>query len=153
VARRPPTTDHFFSQRVRQAYDEFARPHRLIAALSILPVLSSLLVTGHWWLAAATFVGAPVLAAEAGRRQYGGGAVFPPSSALWAPAWVLERGLCAWLALGMRAIRGGVPYAGHVLTVAANSERTIARRLAGPSPVGNAETGSVHAAPGSSIST
>src|SRR5437660_2058147 len=34
VARRPPSARHYFSQRVRQAYDEFARPGRLAAQLA-----------------------------------------------------------------------------------------------------------------------
>ena len=45
VRRLPPETPHFWRQRVRQAYDEFARPPRLIAALSILPLLT---VRRHW---------------------------------------------------------------------------------------------------------
>ena len=40
VLRRPPTTRHFWQQRVRQAYDEFARPPRLVASLCLLPILA-----------------------------------------------------------------------------------------------------------------
>lgn len=126
VPRLPPTTRHFWSQRIRQAYDEFARPLRLAAALVTIPLLGALLIAGRWRTAGALFGGAPVLVAEIGRRRAGGGAVFPPASALWAPLWVLERGVCAWLAAGSRVLLGGVPYAGQILTVAANSERTIA---------------------------
>ncbi|MEO8077263.1 MAG: glycosyltransferase family 2 protein [Acidobacteriota bacterium] len=39
VRRLPPSTHHFWSQRVRQAYDEFARPARLGAALAVIPML------------------------------------------------------------------------------------------------------------------
>ena len=35
VLRLPPTTRRFLEQRVRQAYDEFARPARLVASLAI----------------------------------------------------------------------------------------------------------------------
>jgi hypothetical protein len=35
VRRLPPDTRHFLGQRVRQAYDEFARPARLAAALAV----------------------------------------------------------------------------------------------------------------------
>ena len=42
VRRLPPTASHFRSQRVRQAYDEFARPTRLIGALAIAPGLFAL---------------------------------------------------------------------------------------------------------------
>ena len=37
VRRLPPTASHFRSQRVRQAYDEFARPARLAITLAVLP--------------------------------------------------------------------------------------------------------------------
>ena len=42
VARRPPTARHFLSQRVRQAYDDFARPARLAAALATAPAVAVL---------------------------------------------------------------------------------------------------------------
>ena len=127
VARRPPTTAHFWSQRTRQAYDEFARPYRLAAALAIVPVLGGLLF-GRRWTGVAMFMCLPIVAAEAGRRRGGGRRVFPASSAWWAPVWVVERGIGAWLAVGARLFLGGVPYAGRVLKTAANSERTIARQ-------------------------
>ena len=38
VRRLPPSTAHFWSQRVRQAYDEFARPWRLVAYLVLAPL-------------------------------------------------------------------------------------------------------------------
>ncbi|MDQ6943040.1 MAG: glycosyltransferase family 2 protein, partial [Candidatus Eremiobacteraeota bacterium] len=40
VARRPPEARHYLSQRVRQAYDEFARPGRLAAQLAVAPLLA-----------------------------------------------------------------------------------------------------------------
>ncbi|MFI7582968.1 glycosyltransferase [Kocuria sp. M1N1S27] len=39
VGRVPPTVSHFVGQRVRQAYGDFAQPHRLLAELSLLPLL------------------------------------------------------------------------------------------------------------------
>lgn len=39
VARVPPSVDHFAGQRVRQAYDDFAQPARLVAELALLRVL------------------------------------------------------------------------------------------------------------------
>ena len=42
VERRPPTTRHFLSQRVRQAYDEWARPARFAAQLAVLPLAAAL---------------------------------------------------------------------------------------------------------------
>jgi hypothetical protein len=74
---------------------------------------------------------AAVVVAERGRRRFGGAAVFPFSCSLLAPLWIAERGVCSWLAVWRRLVTGGVPYAGTVLSKAANSERQIRRRLAG----------------------
>src|SRR5215203_584104 len=42
VRRLPPDAKHFWSQRIRQAYDELARPARLITWLAVLPTLAAL---------------------------------------------------------------------------------------------------------------
>jgi hypothetical protein len=42
VARRPPDTSHFISQRVRQAYDDFALPARIAAFLALPPLAMEL---------------------------------------------------------------------------------------------------------------
>jgi hypothetical protein len=132
VRRLPPTARRFWSQRVRQAYDELARPVRLVAALAVLPAVAAAAGRRGWLLAGA---GATVLAAEAGRRRAGGAAVFPPDTPLYAPLWVLERGACAWLAVGARVLRGGVRYGDRRLRVAAHSQRELRRRLAGAGPL------------------
>jgi hypothetical protein len=122
VARRPPTVSHLVSQRVRQAYDEFARPARLIAALGVVPLVAvSARRRSGGALALALGVAA---AAEYGRRRDGGRAVFPATASLLAPLWGLERGICAWLAIADRA-RGGVRYRGLRLRTAATSVRTL----------------------------
>ena len=69
-----------------------------------------------------------VVLAEAGRRRAGGTAVFPRSASLFAPLWLVERSVCSWLALASR-LRGGCPYGGTRLRVAATSRRTLRRRL------------------------
>ena len=107
VVRRPPTARHFLHQRVRQAYDDFAQPVRLIAELLILPATITLAFGRRRALLVAA--GAVVAVAERGRRRAGGASVFPRTAALWAPLWMLERGVCVWAALGMR-LRGGVRY-------------------------------------------
>ena len=110
VRRLPPTARHFRRQRVRQAYDEFARPLRMAASLALLPAAATLVArrrVGVLAMAAA----ASVATAEAGRRRDGGTSRFPASCSLLAPAWLGERALCAWLALGRR-FTGGCPYAG-----------------------------------------
>ena len=138
VRRLPPTAGHFRSQRVRQAYDDFAQPARLAVELSVLPL--AMLLCAFWrtgsarrrrraraGLAAELLL--PVMLAEVGRRRAGGRSVFPADAALWAPLWLAERAVCIWLALGRR-IGGGVPYAGQRLVTAAHSPRTLRRRLA-----------------------
>jgi len=127
VRRVPPTPRHLLGQRVRQAYDEFSRPPHLLAALAVLP-LTGWLVAGRRWPALGGAAGVVSAIAEYGRRRAGGARYFPAVSSLCAPLWVLERGVCMWLALLHRA-RGGVPYGGRRLRRAANSPRAIARAM------------------------
>ena len=143
VRREPPTARQFRGQRLRQAYDSRAQPSRMAAELALLPATLGLAglacsrsrrrrMTGRAGLALG-LAGAVALA-ERGRRRAGGRKVFPTTSALWAPLWLGERAVCAWLALGRR-LSGGMPYAGQRLTIAAHSRRALRRRLAGSSPV------------------
>jgi hypothetical protein len=129
VERLPSTSSHFWSQRVRQAYDELARPGRLWTQLLVLP-FAILGAVGIGWPAIAA--GAMVIAgaAELGRRRAGGVKVFPPSTSLWALAWVAERAACSWVAVGSRLVLGGVPYRGTVLRHAATPEWVLRERLA-----------------------
>lgn len=129
VLRRPCTVRHFWSQRVRQAYDEFARPGRFAIQLAVLPAVVALAATGRWGALAAGVVTA-VLMAEAGRRRAGGRHIFPVSASLFAPAWVAERAVCSWLALGARICLGGIPYHGSVLRHAATPMRALVVRHA-----------------------
>jgi len=136
VPRRPPDVGRFVEQRVRQAYDSLAQPPRLVAELALAPLLVAGAVAAVGGrdavrrrglaLLGGLLVGAVALA-EAGRRRDGGAAAFPRSAPLWAPAWVLERAACAWVALAWRAA-GGMPYAGRRLRCAAH--RTAALRRA-----------------------
>jgi hypothetical protein len=120
VRRRPPTEARFWSQRVRQAYDSLAQPVRLAAELAVLPAMVGTLLRRRrgTLLAGAVTV---VLAAEAGRRRAGTAAVFPGGTVWWAPVWLAERGICAWLAMAAWLFRGGVHYAGGRIRVAAHS--------------------------------
>jgi hypothetical protein len=70
-----------------------------------------------------------VALAEAGRRRGAGRTVFGASISLLAPVWVLERGVCAWLAVLQRLRFGGVRYGDSVIPVAAHSRRRL-RQLA-----------------------
>lgn len=128
VARRPPETAHFGSQRVRQAYDEWARPARLAAQLSLLPAAVMLARKAPRLLIAAT-VGA-VVAAEIGRRKAFGYRAFPSTSAFWAPAWLAERAVTSWLAAGSRLALGGVGYGDTRLTNAATPLKQLKKRFA-----------------------
>ncbi|RWZ51145.1 glycosyltransferase [Labedella phragmitis] len=131
IERRPPTTRRFLEQRVRQAYDEWARPGHLAVELALAPLLVSSLRSPSRFVVAAVVV---VAIAEVGRRRDGGRAVYPPSSALWAPVWLLERAVTSWLAVGAR-LRGGVPYRGRRLPTAAHSVRSVRARIAQESEV------------------
>ena len=128
VKRRPPTVRHYLDQRIRQAYDEFARPHRLTLQLAILPLCLTL-----WALRLRPLLaGAAALsiaAAECGRRKYDGHRYFAALSALAAPLWLLERGICSWLAVYSRVRYGGIQYAGAMVEDAA-TRGTVARGAA-----------------------
>ena len=130
VRRLPPSADHFWSQRVRQAYDEFARPSRLATWLAVLPIAAMLGVTRRWtWLA---LLGAGVVAlAEAGRRRAGGTHVFPAAASVAAPVWLCERAICAWIAAAARIFLGGIPYRGRIIARAATPPRVLQQRLRG----------------------
>jgi hypothetical protein len=129
VRRLPPTTSHFWGQRTRQAYDDFAIPVRMALWLSILPTTALALLRRH----PVPLVLAPaacVVVAERGRRRARGTEVFPAISSVLAPMWVLERATCAWLAVLQRVRFGGIRYGDSVIRVAAHSSRRL-RRQAG----------------------
>jgi hypothetical protein len=125
VERIPPTAGHFWSQRVRQAYDEWARPGRLGAELALVPLVVVGRTTALWVLAAGS-----IALAEVGRRRAGGREVFAPTAALWAPCWVAERAVTSWLALASRAA-GGARYGPGRLSRAANRPAVLRKQLAG----------------------
>jgi hypothetical protein len=127
VRRSPPDARHFWSQRVRQAYDELARPVRLAVSLSVLPLVVAL-VAGRRWMALAGIIGASIGLAEGGRWRGGGRSVFPVTASLLAPTWIAERAVCSWLALGARVFLGGVPYHGTILSRAATPMGELRRR-------------------------
>ncbi|MEO3867403.1 glycosyltransferase family 2 protein [Nonomuraea sp. B12E4] len=124
VRRLPCDTRRFWSQRVRQAYDDLARPARMAAFLAVLPALA-LVRRPRRLLACAALA---VALAEAGRWRAGGRRVFPVTGSLLAPAWIAERAICSWLALGA-ALAGGMPYAGGRIRRAAHSTRRLRRRV------------------------
>ncbi|GGO80298.1 glycosyltransferase [Nonomuraea cavernae] len=126
VRRLPCDARRFWSQRVRQAYDDLAQPMRMGLFLAVLPAVTAGLARGRW-RALLAGAGLAVGLAEAGRRRAGGRRVFPGSASLFAPVWVLERATCSWLAVGA-ALTGGVRYAGRRLGTAAHSPRRLRER-------------------------
>lgn len=124
VRRQPPPTRQFLDQRVRQAYDEFARPWRLVAFLALAP--AAVMTRGRSVPALAV---ATVGFAEMGRRRAGGQRVFRPTAAVWAPLWLFERSLTSWLALFQLVRHGGVRYRGGVLRRAATPRRELRQRV------------------------
>jgi hypothetical protein len=149
VQRLPPSAKHFWSQRTRQAYDDFAIPTRMAGWLSILPlVFLSSLSSKRWEVLAAAAAGASAIA-ECGRRRAGGTSVFPASASLLAPLWVLERGICSWLAVLQRLRFGGVRYGQEIIPTAAHSSHTLrGRHRPAPStaPKSSAQSPSVEVA-------
>jgi hypothetical protein len=129
IPRLPPTAARFWSQRVRQAYDDLAMPIRLGTFLAIAPGLA-LTPRGRRLEVSLAAAAAAMVLAECGRRRFGGRHAWPASCALFAPAWVAERALCAWLAVGLRVARGGAPYAGTVIRRPATPMRELRRRAA-----------------------
>ncbi|MBV8600256.1 MAG: glycosyltransferase family 2 protein [Candidatus Eremiobacteraeota bacterium] len=127
VTRVPPTTSHFFSQRVRQAYDEFARPARLALFLSLLPAALVLGVRNQFPLLATGALIAIALA-ETGRRRARGSRFFPITSSLLAPAWLVERAICSWLAVYQRLRYGGVRYGSATIRRAATPPSQLRAR-------------------------
>jgi hypothetical protein len=126
VMRRPPTTRQYWNQRVRQAYDEFARPARLAIALCILPSIIVAL-----WMHAFAYVAA-LAATSIALALYGwlrdrGYRHFSFLSVVLAPVWVLERGACAWLAVFERLCYGGARYRGGVIRAAASPQKELQR--------------------------
>ena len=126
VARRPPSADHFWSQRIRQAYDDFAIPGRMALWLSLGPVLATRVVRRDVRsIALGAF--AAVALAEFGRRRAGGAAYFSATASAMAPLWLGERAITSWLAVRQR-LTGGVRYGGGLIPRAGSSIRSIRRR-------------------------
>lgn len=124
VQRLPPSPDHFWSQRVRQAYDSSAQPARLAVELALLPLALAAAIRGtHWrWMP----VVVPMALCAVGRR--GAASQFPVTTIAFGPLWTAERAVCSWIAVGVRLRHGGVDYAGNRIGTAAHSVRRLRRR-------------------------
>jgi hypothetical protein len=127
VRRLPPDLARFWSQRVRQAYDDLAQPARMALFLAVLPALATGLLHRRYGTVLAG-AGLVVGLAEIGRRRAAGRRIFPFITALFAPVWLLERATCSWRALAARLLCGGVAYAGRRIRVAAHPIRHLRMR-------------------------
>jgi hypothetical protein len=128
VVRCPPSVERFWEQRVRQAYDDFAQPLRLIREAAVLPLVVVAIARRRVGVPAVLALGSVAVAAV-GRSRAGGRAHFTMSDCLWAPVWLAERAVTVWIAIGAR-LRGGVRYRDARLARAANSLRALRRRAA-----------------------
>jgi hypothetical protein len=126
VARRPPTTRKFWEQRVRQAYDELARPTRFIVALSVLPILA-IAMTRRKFGVVATLALLPAIVAGAGWARGSAHRYFSWLSIASAPLWLLERACSSWLAVFARVLLGGVPYGDTIITTAATPSKDLGK--------------------------
>ncbi|MCR2814070.1 glycosyltransferase family 2 protein [Microbacterium sp. zg.Y1090] len=125
VPRRPSSVNRFFEQRVRQAYDDFAQPVRLVRELALLPALALLVrVGGARVLVPVALV--VVALAEVGRVRGGGRTWFRRTDTLWAVAWAAERTVTVWIAAALR-LRGGVRYRDARILRAATPLRALRR--------------------------
>jgi cellulose synthase/poly-beta-1,6-N-acetylglucosamine synthase-like glycosyltransferase len=129
VRRLPPKTPHFLDQRVRQAYDEFARPLRLTAALALLPCAIAGAVSGRWWIAGALLLAGEAIALR-GLLRARAYRYISPFALAFVPLWMFERAVCAWAALYARLRYGGIRYAGVVVRDAVCSTAELQRRWA-----------------------
>ncbi|MDM7831601.1 glycosyltransferase [Cellulomonas edaphi] len=125
VVRRPPTAGRFWQQRVRQAYDSFAQPARLVAEASVVPLV--VLSAFRRRPAVPVALALTVTALAARGRARPGADVIPVWTVALAPLWLAERAVCCWGAVAMRAT-GGVRYRGRRIRGAASSERALRRR-------------------------
>lgn len=118
VERLPPSDKHFWSQRVRQAYDDYAQPFKLAFFFALMPTLIASVTVSPWLPLGLLALSIPV--AEVGRRTKGGAHYFSVACTFYAPCWLLERGVCTWLALFAKIKNGGVNYNNRIISIAAN---------------------------------
>jgi hypothetical protein len=127
IRRLPPTDGHFWSQRVRQAFDDNAQPLRLGFFILLLPALIAAAFLSP--LLPVILLALSILVAETGRHKFQGSRVFPLACSFYAPCWLLERGFCTWLALFHKLRNGGIQYNGRIIRIAANPIWKIRMKL------------------------
>lgn len=134
VERLPPSDSHFWSQRPRQAFDDYAQPLKLGFFFLLMPALMAAAFVSFWLPLALLLLSIPV--AEIGRRVSKGTQVFSAICSFYAPCWLLERGICTWIALFKKIKIGGCLYNNKVITTAANPVWKIRAKLKARSLIG-----------------
>ena len=128
VRHLAPERHAFWSQRVRQAYDDFTLPVRMGLWLSLLPMTVVAFRRRRFGTVLSAGVAATLIA-EVGRRRGGGARVYPATASLFAPLWLAERALCSWGAVWYRVRKGGVPYRDGVIERAATPPKELRLRI------------------------
>lgn len=127
VERLPPSEKHFWSQRVRQAFDDYAQPLKLSFFFLLLPALLAAALVSLWL--PVVLLSLSIVVAETGRRLSKGTKVFSAVSSFYAPCWLLERGVCTWIAFFQKIKVGGCLYNNKVIATAANPVWKIRSKL------------------------
>lgn len=116
VRKRPPTFRKWLEQRPRQAYEDFPLRFKTFALGAILPLLVFAITDGHSAIAVSLLVLAAVALAFAGWIRGSAARVFPFTSCLFAPLWIVERSISTYLALYWFLRYGGYPFGEKLLT-------------------------------------
>ena len=119
VLKRPPTFEKWLEQRPRQAYEDFVMRAKTALFASLVPAALALAVFAGAAaaLAFAALVSlASLLVALRGLLRDRAYRFFPATTALYAPAWVLERALGVYWAFYWRARYGGYPFGAALLS-------------------------------------
>jgi len=119
ILKRPPTLKKWIEQRPRQAYEDFVMRAKTVAFLSMLPGTIAITVwlgfRAGLLLLAALFL-ASVLLSGRGLLRDSAYRVFPVSSPLFAPLWIVERLMSVYWALYWKARHGGYPFGERLLS-------------------------------------
>lgn len=128
VRHLAPDQSWFWSQRVRQAFDDLTLRGRMALWLSLGPLAATAVGKRRTRsIAAAALLAVGV--AEIGRRRGGGAKVYPATAPLFAPLWLAERAVCSWVAMWHRLRTGGIPYRGGVVERAATPPKELRARI------------------------
>ncbi|MGQ0763798.1 MAG: glycosyltransferase [Acidobacteriota bacterium] len=119
ILKRPPTFKKWIEQRPRQAYEDFVMRAKTVAFLSVLPVTMAITV----WLGrragllflAVLFL-ASVLLSTGGLLRDSAYRVFPVTSPLFAPLWIVERSISVYWALYWKLRHRGYPFGERLLS-------------------------------------